>query len=448
MLLVTLKKALQFYTKIGNRAVASGHAIDIFACSLDQCGLYEMKVCCDKTGGYMVICDSFSVNVFKESFKKIFEVDASGHLKQGFNARLEILCSKEVKVCGAIGACTGTGKKGNHVSDTAVGEGNTCEWSINAFDKGTTMAFYFEVVNQNEKGLPSGKVSLIQFQTIYHHASGRKRLRVTTLSYRYAEPNVVSLAPGFDQEAAAVLMARLAVFKTETDEALDVLRWLDRKLIRLVSRFADYQKDDPSSFYLGQEFSIYPQFMYHLRRSPFLQTFNASPDETAFYRSSLLRENVTNSLVMIQPALLQYAFDEGIPSPPVPVLLDVQSLKPDVILLLDSFFHVVVWHGDNIHQWQMQKFHESAGHENFKRLLESPNEDAKAILNDRFPVPKFVVCNAGGSQARFILAKVNPSNTHNNALPGFGGDSSSVVITDDVSLKVFMEHLIKLAVQS
>lgn len=35
-----------------------------------------------------------------------------------------------------------------------------------------------------------------------------------------------------------MLMARLAVFKTETEDSLDVLRWLDRKLIRLVSRFA------------------------------------------------------------------------------------------------------------------------------------------------------------------------------------------------------------------
>lgn len=114
----------------------------------------------------------------------------------------------------------------------------------------------------------------------------------------------VSRASTLTQEAAAVLMARLGVFKTEQEECLDVLkyvfygvefhrtppisplcvvghcvmnhsRWLDRKLIRLVSRFADYQKDDLASFHLGQEFSIYPQFMYHLRRSHFLQTFNA-----------------------------------------------------------------------------------------------------------------------------------------------------------------------------
>jgi len=46
--------------------------------------------------------------------------------------------------------------------------------------------------------------------------------------------NIQHIAAGFDQEAAAVLMARIAVFRAETDDGPDVLRWLDRMLIRLV----------------------------------------------------------------------------------------------------------------------------------------------------------------------------------------------------------------------
>lgn len=42
------------------------------------------------------------------------------------------------------------------------------------------------------------------------------------------------IAAGYDQEASAVLMARIAVFRAETDDGPDVLRWLDRMLIRLV----------------------------------------------------------------------------------------------------------------------------------------------------------------------------------------------------------------------
>ena len=37
---------------------------------------------------------------------------------------------------------------------------------------------------------------------------------------------------GFDQEAAAVLMTRYAVFKTGSEYTFDILRWLDRMLIR------------------------------------------------------------------------------------------------------------------------------------------------------------------------------------------------------------------------
>lgn len=74
------------------------------------------------------------------------------------------------------------------------------------------------------------------------------------------------------------------MFKAEVDDSPDVLRWLDRMLIRLCQKFADYRKEDPTSFRLTDNFSIYPQFMFHLRRSQFLQVFNNSPDETAFYR--------------------------------------------------------------------------------------------------------------------------------------------------------------------
>ena len=66
------------------------------------------------------------------------------------------------------------------------------------------------------------------------------------------------------------------------------------------AKFAEYEKENPSSFRLGPEFSLYPQFMFHLRRSQFLQLFNSSPDEAAYYRTVLAREGTTHALVMIQ----------------------------------------------------------------------------------------------------------------------------------------------------
>lgn len=87
--------------------------------ALDQVGVLEMKTCFERTGGYYVMTDSFGNPVFKESFKKFFEVDENGELKMGFLAQIKHLCSKEVKIQGAIGQITPmTMGKNIYVSDT------------------------------------------------------------------------------------------------------------------------------------------------------------------------------------------------------------------------------------------------------------------------------------------------------------------------------------------
>ncbi len=37
-------------------------------------------------------------------------------------------------------------------------------------------------------------------------------------------------------------MARLGVLKAEVEEPIEVLKWLDRSLIRLICRFAEFKK--------------------------------------------------------------------------------------------------------------------------------------------------------------------------------------------------------------
>ena len=172
-------------------------------------------------------------------------------------------------------------------------------------------------------------------------------------------------------------MSRIAVFKAEVDDGPDVLRWVDRMLIRLCSRFAEYRKDDPSSFRLEKNFTLYPQFMFHLRRSQFLQVFNNSPDETAFYRHVLNHEYVGDSLVMIQPTLDSYTFDqEG----SVPVLLDSASIQPTHILLLDTFFQILIFHGETMAEWRKAGYQDQEGYENFKSILDQPKEDARVSI--------------------------------------------------------------------
>lgn len=250
---------------------------------MDQIGLLEMKSLVNNTNGVMVLSDSFTTAIFKQSFHQLFQKDAQGHLMMGFNATIDVQTTRELKICGMIGHAVSTNKKSSLVGETEIGIGQTSAWKMCSITPSTTNGIYFEVVNQSTPFAP-GTRGLIQFVTHYQHSSGQFRLRVTTVARNFAEGQSPEIANSFDQETAAVLMARIAVFKGEVDDGPDVLRWLDRMLIRLCQRFADYRKDDPHSFRLSENFSIYPQFMFHLRRSQFLQVFNNSPDETAFYR--------------------------------------------------------------------------------------------------------------------------------------------------------------------
>lgn len=183
-----------------------------------------------------------------------------------------------------IGHAVSAQKKSGCVGETEIGIGQTSAWKIATLSQKTSTAVYFEVVTPAGQPLQAGSRGLVQFVTHYQHSSGQMRLRVTTIARNFAEAGAPTISAAFDQEAAAVLMARISVFKAEIDDSPDVLRWLDRMLIRLCQKFADYRKEDPTSFRLTDNFSIYPQFMFHLRRSQFLQVFNNSPDETAFYR--------------------------------------------------------------------------------------------------------------------------------------------------------------------
>jgi len=81
---------------------------------------------------------------------------------------------------------------------------------------------------------------MMQFVTQCQHPDGKKRIRVTTTCRSWADMSLQqsSVSYGFDQDAAVVLMARLASWRASTEnDSPDTLRWLDRSLIRLVIIF-------------------------------------------------------------------------------------------------------------------------------------------------------------------------------------------------------------------
>lgn len=140
-----MTKAKKFYTELTNRAIKANLTIDIFAFLLDQYGLLEMKLLAEKTGGIVVSQESFDSDVFRETYKKLFERDINGFLKMGFAGRLDMYVSKELKIQGAIGPCISNKKGGPMVAETTLGEGGTTNWYLGGLDRNSSICFLLDL---------------------------------------------------------------------------------------------------------------------------------------------------------------------------------------------------------------------------------------------------------------------------------------------------------------
>lgn len=439
------KPAVEFYEQLASKAFKAGQIIDIFSCSLNQVGLYEMRCLVEKTGGYMVLTDSFSTILFKDSFKKIFELDETGSLKMSFRGKLEINTSNPVKVSGGIGHLVSLDINSPNVSDVKIGEAGTRAWALGGIDQNSTYSFILDTnLAPNTPNNQIPKFVIVQIITNYIAGDRSHRQRVTTVKKPIIAELVSSnsfneIGKSFDQEASSVLIARMCVLKGYVEEYREILKWVDKSLIRLITKFSTYTKDDVRSFRFSTNFYYFPQFMFYLRRSHFIQSFNASPDEVTYYKVLLMHENVANSTIMIQPILFSYTAEKP---DATPVFLDVDSMKNDTVLLLDAFFFVCVWHGEEVCRWRDSGIQNDPDYENVRMMLENPQEYAQTIIQERLPVPRFVSCDSGSGQERLIKCTVNPSTGSKNKVIEDG------FMSDDVSLKVFMEFLVKLAVSN
>lgn len=452
------KHNVNFYQNIAEKASINGHSFDIFIGCYDQIGLNEMECLVNKTGGVIVQSDSFTSAIFRQSLHKFLALNEDGESQFGLNATLEVK-STNIKVNGLIGHATPLHlNKGNNMNNNnnnnkikfysemknnkKIGLSGTNCWKLGSVSTHSTYAIYFDL-NENVVG----DYSVIQFITSYQHPDGTQHIHVTT-SQRFINQNrdsMESIIDNFDQEAATVIIARQAIFTVLNDSTVDALRFTNKILIDFLSVFAKYKTGDSKSIIIPMNVNLFPQFIYHLRRSNFIQIFNASPDETSFYRHCFLTEDCINTLIMIQPTLTAYEIENE----PEPVLLDSTSIKPNRILFLDTFFHILIFHGSLIADWRRQGYQNQPDYEYFKEFLELPRQEAADILVDRFPLPRFIDTEEGGSQARFLMSKLNPTTSYNSfdsldqmsKLGPQDGNGGAIIMTDDISLQTFMQFV-------
>lgn len=331
--------AKAFYDGLIPVCVRSSSSITLFAFSNDQFGFAEMKDLITKTGGFASSHELFSGNVFKDSFKNYFSQNEYGFIDKSFGGRLEVSVSKGMRIQGIVGACISDGAKTPSCSDIVVGEGGTTSWYLGTVDKNSCYALVLENDRLDDLDLKD-KNFIIQFRAYYKNAYGQLKLRITTISRRFGTINKENYSAGFDQEAAIVMTARVAMSLSGMMDQKEVTKWIDKRLIKLYHRFGEFNRGYANTFKITDNFTLVPQFFYYLRKSTFILNFAISVDEMWYTKMIFLRENIANSLVMIQPSLLEYNCELEYPEP---ALCDISSLKDESIILFDTYFNVVVW---------------------------------------------------------------------------------------------------------
>ena len=410
-----LAPAKAFYSSLSQKAIASNVCVDIISGSIDQCGLFEMECLTQTTGGYLLLYDSYSNDTFRSTLLNFFQ----SFQKTYYNCIISIQCNPVIKICGGIGLGYSHKNNNKYCSDLCFGLTNTNTWGIHAIDPNTSFTYFFH---------PHGTATspyYLQITTKCQDWCGKLMIKITTVRYEIAGEQQAS--QGFSQETAAVVTGKLAAWKLLTEEHSEVVRWLDLSLIQLMKKFAEVGSNKEVT--IPKSVSMFPQFMYYMRRAQFLNTFNISPDESAYYRQSILRQGVNNCMLMIEPVLLSYSFDFATP---VPRKLESGSLRHDGILLLDTFFNVVVWYGKQICKWKEMEYQLREEYTSFKELLDMPHCDAQFIATNRFPVPRIVECSPGVGGERLLKARLDTQTT------GLDGDN---ILSEVMSLENFIKKL-------
>lgn len=367
--------------------------LSVFISCMDQIGLMEMSTLVDT----VVMCDSFDTNLFKQSYHKL--------VNEVTHAHMEVLTCKSLSIRGFLGPGTVI-KQGKNLSDEPLGKsgGNTLKLSLMKHHTVGAM-LHMTTVGHSSERMEIAREVYIQFRTWY---SGK--LRVTTLK-RSTMNSVVGLrlTEGFDQEAWITLMCRSLCYRQLQLKSADY----DEQFIQLFKSFGTYIPKEPGTFALPANFKLLPVIWYHLQTAPICLLSNKTPDEWCYYALSYMHSDLQDSMKIVYPLLLEYSMDGT--SQEVP--LTSQSIKQQSILLMDSFFHLVVHHGDTVRDWKGMDL-DKVEYQQFYSMLEAPKE----YKVDRLPLPRYVECDEGDSQSRFLRAKLL-----DELVPWWSGHINSIV---------------------
>ena len=425
----------KFYSELATRAVQLKVVVDIVAFSLTEFGLYEMENLPCKTNGIIILNEEFKQDHFASSIKKYFKPSESGLSVMYSGATIELFVSKEIKISGCIGNCESQNSKPATQSENPIGQSNTNRWSVGGLDPESTFLFVLEVAEKSKsKGYSKFAKAYFQFVITYKHPLNGTVARVISFDRPFVVfDNPLEMLPQIDQFSTISTYAKLAALRVFEYDNITLIRYLDKVLISILRTYKRGQD-------IPEEVGLLAQYFYYLRKSNFVKKFASSLDEMTFYKHSVLRENIDNTLIIVQPQIIEYSLANDEPKA---VLPDLSCLKKDVILLADTFFNIVIWKGAEIKGWVDEGYHLQPDYAHVADLLKQPEDDFNVISEDRVVAPNKIYAHYGSPTERFLKSRLNPESVVGGSNDGNQAVEEGNFVTEDASLSQFMTRLLE-----
>jgi protein transport protein SEC23 len=425
----------KYYSELAQKAVNLKVVIDIVAFSLTEFGLFEMEALPSRTNGVILMNEEFKQEHFAVAIRKYFKPNDVGYSNMAAGATIELFVSKEIKISGCVGNCESQNTKPANQSDSPIGQSNTTRWSVGGLDPESTFLFILEVAEKSKaKGYSKHAKAYFQFVITYKHPVYNGLVRVVSFDRPFVIfDNPLEMLPQIDQFSVISTYAKLAALRVFDYDNTTMIRYLDKVLIAVLKTYRQNGE-------IPEEVGLVAQYFYYLRKSNFVKKFATSLDEMTFYKHSVLRENIDNTLIIVQPQIIEYSLTN---EEPKPVLPDLSCLKKEVILLADTFFNIIIWKGAVIKGWVDEGYHLQPDYSHVAELLKQPEDDFAVISEERIVAPAKIYAHSGSPTERFLKSRLNPESSVGASSDGQTAAEEGNFATEDASLSVFMARLLE-----
>lgn len=464
-------------------------SFDLFACSLDQSGIFEMKPLAQNTTGQIFLSETFFDVQFEEMLlKSISDVREKEYV---FRGNLSVFTSDQLKVsrfissgCNVASTFQSEKSRDKHsdfISDivdifdsTMKKREFTNNLSLNFLDSAETVAIFFHLNthgSSSQVSTSSSKDAYIQFQVKYLDMNTKSwKVRQTTIKMATTMKILSSLKgnaggnlklvnetshlikerrllESFDQKTWLVLLVRLLLEKADTNigytDFKSIISHFDNSVAQLIQRFkkplkgpSDFDsirrkvstEDDNLLFH--ENFNELITYAFQIRRNPDLfSVFNTSPDETAFHHSWFLRADSEFSSLIMRPRLYLLG-QTGDVEQEFPLEAKYVAGKYDCFFILDCFFHIVIYKAyDPVTGIGKLNLHHSRNERSNDKDLDIPMKFIQNHLfcHDRIFTPKVIISQTNHSQSRYLFSRLTNEDPFVQMPPSGNSEHNSIL---------------------